>query len=113
MSSLLPKMGIADDSGWRYAVTLDRDHGSDKSTVRVCARDDAIHGGDEQRVPVGIRRIEQMHRLFGDQLPDRAFATTDHPVVEGGVGFVALGQHERDHRVGDFLAKHARQPVAG
>ena len=29
MSSRLPIIGIADDSGWRYAVTLDRDHGSD------------------------------------------------------------------------------------
>ena len=54
-----------------------------------------------------------MHRLFGDELPDRTLALADRTVVERGVGLVALREHERDHSVGNLLAKQARQPIAG
>src|SRR6478672_515125 len=67
----------------------------------------------EQKVrPASERGVEQMRRLLGDQLPDWSFAALHDPVLEGGVGFVAVGEDEGDQAIRHPIPKLARQAVA-
>ena len=56
--------------------------------VATNAHDDLVHRSEQEIVPAREGGIEQVHRSFGDHLPDRPFAKPNRTVIELGIGGV-------------------------
>ena len=88
------------------------DQGSSSPPSRSARRPLRCRAQDEL-IPALVLRIEQVHWLLGDELPDRSFTPADAAIVERRIRLGTLDRDERDDRFGDLFSEHPGEPIAG